>query len=235
MDSNLFFYRLYKMDASGRPIAFLGNAFPIEVNGGLVTCRHVLEISMAPGEYIAVFDNEFNTYTRLEDIRLPSEPDLDLAFLPYALQRDKKEFFPLLTPQQLTMGEDIYSFGYFAIGGSGVGNVERGYFGGRIVNIVSDRADRATITLPFPVLEGLSGSPILTYHNGPKVVGMAIGSRSSRILAAEIVDVEEGDVRLREITNRIVEFGVGYHAVVLIEGLLRLGANQLVVTTEQVP
>ena len=33
----------------------------------------------------------------------------------YALRRKKKEFFPLLTPRDVTIGEDVYSYGFFSL------------------------------------------------------------------------------------------------------------------------
>src|SRR5712691_643195 len=66
--------------------------------------------------------------------------------------------------------------------------------------------EQARMTLPFPVLEGMSGSPILTYHNGPKVVGIGIGNRQTRILASEVIEFREDNAEFRESINRIVEY-----------------------------
>ena len=41
------------------------------------------------------------------------------------------------------------------------------------------------MSLSYAVIEGLSGSPVLTYHNGPKLVGMCWGNLQSRIVASE--------------------------------------------------
>ena len=30
------------------------------------------------------------------------------------------------------------------------------------------------MTLSYPIIEGLSGSPVLTYHNGPKALGVLL-------------------------------------------------------------
>ena len=217
MNLRHFFYKLYLLDQTGEPIQFLGTAFPIAPNGGLLTCRHVVDVEAKRGQTIAVYDNELNKFSRLPSAPiLPSNSEIDIAFLPNALNRPKGEFFPLLLPRDLKIGEDVYSFGYFAIGGDSRA-VEQGYFGGKIVNFFrhEDSNDEASFTLPYAILEGMSGSPVLTYHNGPKVVGMGIGNRSSRILASEVLEYKDGKTEFRETVNRIVEFGVGYHCAAL--------------------
>ena len=51
---------------------------------------------------------------------------------------------------------------------------------------------------------------MLTYHNGPKVVGICRGSGSMRVLAQELTETREGTSHYRETLYRIVEFGVAY-------------------------
>ena len=116
MDIGPFFYRMVGVpkqgDGAGR---FLGTAFPITPDGGLITCRHVVEACTAD-ESLATYDNEKHKLVPIntEAIIVPDSPDyLDLAFVPNALKRDKAEFFPLLEPAIITIGEDVYSFGYF--------------------------------------------------------------------------------------------------------------------------
>lgn len=38
--------------------------------------------------------------------------------------------------------------------------IEQGYFAGRIVNF----SKTPSLTLPYPIIEGMSGSPVLTYR-----------------------------------------------------------------------
>jgi hypothetical protein len=214
-----FFYRLYRT-SGGKPVAYLGTAFPVKPNGGLLTCRHVVDITLENGEAVCVLDNERETLVSVETVQYPIEPSLDLAFLPEGLRRAKPEYFPVLDPTQIFVGEDVYSFGSFVVSGE----TQEGYFKGNIVNFGrSTPGGHAVLTLSYPVVEGLSGSPVLTYHNGPKVVGLAYGSRSSRVTAAEVLDYDDGNVRVRETVNRIVEFGVAYHAATLVAAADDLG------------
>ncbi len=233
MDVNRFFYRVYSLDAADQPLAFLGTCFPIGPDGNMLTCRHVVEASLPENARLGVYDNELGIYRALS--REPvvyANPYADLAFLPNALGRPKAEFFPVLTPQILKVGEDVYSYGYFSIGG-GRGEVESGYFAGKIVNFHQLEHQQAVMmTLPYAVIEGLSGSPVLTYHNGPKVVGLATGNRSSRILAAETLDYKDGAIEFRETINRIVEFGTAMHCAAIVNFLAGVASSGMVVSDQ---
>jgi hypothetical protein len=129
-----FFYRLFLADPGGQPKNYLGAAFAVAPGGGLLTCRHVVSIDLPRGSSIAVYDPEYSRYVPLSNPPIyPTASTIDLAFLPNALGRPKQEHFPLLTPSALKVGEDIYSFGSFAIGGQ-LNALEQGYFAGKIVN-----------------------------------------------------------------------------------------------------
>jgi|GEM_PF-2322973 hypothetical protein len=231
-----FFYKLYLMHANGQPKQFLGTAFPVAPNGGLLTCRHVVDITVPHDCSIAVFDNELSKFTKLPSLpKLSTNPEVDIAYLPNALSRNKPEYFPILSPAELKIGEDVYSFGYFAIGGNS-NSIEQGYFAGKIVNFFNHEHSpkTASFTLPYAVLEGMSGSPVLTYHNGPKLVGIGIGNRSSRILASEIIEFQDSQLEFKESVNRIVEFGVAYHCAAIQSFLKQVGAQGFQVSAVQV-
>ena len=232
MEIAKFFYRLYLLDGHNRLVTYLGTAFPIVPEGGLLTCRHVVDISLQRGQCIGVLDFEANRVMRIQQIVYPQAPALDLAFLPNAFQRQKAEYLPILTPSELKIGDDVYSFGFFAIGGS-VKDIEEGYFAGSIVNFTGS-GQIVSLTLPYAVLEGMSGCPVLTYHNGPKLVGVAYGNRASRILASEVVEVQDHRERFRETVNRIVEFGVAYHPATLERFLCELRISSFVISSERV-
>lgn len=103
------------------------------------------------------------------------------------------------------MGEDVYSFGFYVADG----NANAGYFKGNIVNLTqfNEASDLAGMSLSYAVIEGLSGSPVLTYHNGPKAVGLCYGSVQSRIAPREILEYQDDHLELRETVTRIVELG----------------------------
>ena len=80
----------------------------------------------------------------------------------------------------------------------------------------------------------MSGSPVLTYHSGPKVVGICIGNRSSRILASEIIEYKDNRSEFKETVNRIVEFGVAHHCAAIAVFLSQVGAQDFIVSSGQV-
>jgi hypothetical protein len=236
MDVQRFFYRVHALDVANRPLAFLGTCFPIGPGGNMLTCRHVVEVDLAEGARLGIYDNELQTYRALaQPPVIYANQHADLALLPNALGRPKAEFLPVLNPHVLRVGEDVYSYGYFSIGG-GAAAVESGYFAGKIVNFHQlEHQSAAMMTLPYAVIEGLSGSPVLTYHNGPKVVGVATGNRSTRILAAETLDYKDGEVDFRETINRIVEFGTAMHCAAIVSFLTGLSGTGMVVSDQMVP
>lgn len=236
MDINRLFYRLYSLDSTGQPLAFLGTCFPIGPGGNMLTCRHVVQATLSQDACLGIFDNELGVYRKLsQNPIIYQNPHADLAFLPNALGRPKDDYFPVLTPQVLRVGEDVYSYGYFSIGGSSA-QVESGYFGGKIVNFHQLEHQQAVMmTLPYAVIEGLSGSPVLTYHNGPKVVGVATGNRSSRVLAAETSSYKDDKFEFRETINRIVEFGTAMHCVSIACFLTGVPGSGMVISDQTVP
>ena len=83
-----------------------------------------------------------------------------MSFIPNALGRPKKEFFPILPTEHILMGENVYSVGYYMTSE----NIEVAYFKGNIVNFTRSRemTGLTGISLSYAVTEGFSGSPVLT-------------------------------------------------------------------------
>lgn len=209
MDPRKFLFPIFALGPDGEPQHLRGNAFPVTADGGLLTCRHV--ISVDEGTPLAVLDREQGQLKPVGTATVPDDPTLDLAFLTEVLGRESKQF-PLLSPGDLYVGHDVYTYGFYSPSGR-IENIADGYFKG---NVVSFRTERhVTATLSYPVIEGLSGSPVLMYHNGTKLVGVCFGSESQRVLASEIVELKEGEREYRETVNRIVEFGLAYRSEVV--------------------
>ena len=230
---NRYFFSIHLTGPNLEPRKLLGTAFPIAPDGGLMTCRHVVEVNRGVGERVAVWDDEAHRMVPIEEVRYPQRSGLDMAFIPDALQRSKAELFPILSPERVVMGEDVYSFGYFRAGAA----VDVGYFKGNIVNFsnAGGLPELQRMSVSYAVLEGLSGSPVLTYHNGPKVVGLCYGNTQSRILASEVIEYQDERLTLKETVNRIVELGQAYHVRVVTKFLEEVGAQGYVVSSERVP
>lgn len=230
-----FFYKIYLIDSSQKPVSFRGTAFPIIPNGGLITCRHVVDIaSESKTLQIAVYDNELKRFAAIREIVFPSEQTLDLAFLPNALGRIKEEFVPILELSKFVIGERVYSFGYYAIGGR-VEDVTQGYFSGTIVNMFYNQMKGGcpSLTLQYSVIEGMSGSPVMTYHNGPKLVGVCYGNQAQRIIASEVVEYQDTERECKETVSRIVELGLAHHPSSLINFLREKRVSGFIVSEER--
>ena len=130
------------------------------------------------------------------------------------------------------MGENVYSFGYYLSGN----NLHMGYFKGNIVNFLKSgrTPGSGSMSLSYAVIEGLSGSPVLTYHNGPKLVGMCWGNIQTRIVAREIMEFEDEKGRFRETINRIIELGQAHHAKALINFLQEIDVHDFIVSSQSV-
>jgi hypothetical protein len=94
-----------------------------------------------------------------------------------------------------------------------------------------------SITLPYPLLEGMSGSPVLTYHNGPKVVGVGCENRQHRIFVSEVLEYKDTQREYKESINRIVEYGLAYHPMSIMAFLSSINVNDFLVSekNEQIP
>ena len=230
---NSFFYSIYLTGPELQPRKFLGSAFPITPDGGLITCRHVVDVEKSDGERLAVLDGELQRLVSIEETSIQSLPAWDLSFVPNALGRQKKEFFPILPSDKIFVGNDVYSVGFYKSGE----NFEVGHFKGNIVNFLQSDGtpELKGISLSYPVIEGLSGSPVLIYYFGPKVVGLCYGNVQSRILASEVLEYQDDRLRVKETINRIVEFGQAYHSAILLKFLEEIGVKNYVVSSKTVP
>ena len=98
MEVKLFFYRILIASTDLQVHRFLGTAFPITPDGGLLTCRHVLDVQRGKNEVLAVFDNERNRIVPIECVEVSQHLNLDAAFIPNALQREKQSFYRFYLP-----------------------------------------------------------------------------------------------------------------------------------------
>jgi len=224
-----FFYPLYLMDSAGAPKAYLGTCFPIAPGGSLLTCRHVVNISPQRGLRIGVYD--FKTIIPVEGVRYPADAKLDLAYLPNAFGTKKEEFFPLLSPGRVEIGTAVHSFGFYRH----INTSRRCYLSGDVVEMLEDDDEKyRRLLLPYAVIEGMSGSPVLVNRHGRKVAGICIGSEQRRIVASETIHYRDAEEECKETINRIVEFGVAYHCSVLIDFLKSVGEQRAIISEQRV-
>jgi len=215
------------------PESFLGNAFAVTGTGGLLTCRHVVD--GANGRPLGVVDIGGRDWCKVETVAYPDDEELDLAFLPSAVQRHGVFPLPLLVGVVIPLGEDAIAYGYLVEGFGSSDPLVPTYHRGHIVAKLS-KGSRLTPgrhpswALSFPVIEGLSGSPVTTDHNGMKLIGICYGVEQQRTLAHEVTVVERAGETLREEIHRVVEYGLAYQPQVIESFLSTCAPGEFVVS-----
>jgi trypsin-like peptidase len=234
VDPRRFFFKVYLVDQSNNPRRYLGTAFAVTPRGDLLTCRHVVDANFDERtDRLAVFDDERDVFWFPGEPAYP-ESSLDMALLPHGPESPEGRFLPLFSGE-IPVGQNVYTFGFYARGGR-VQDITQGYFSGTIVNLLRENVPEGiySMTLPYAIIEGMSGSPVLTYHNGPKVVGLAYGSEEQRVVAQEVMDYKDTRREYKETINRIVEFGLAYHVATIIGFLSKAGIAEAVVSDNYV-
>jgi hypothetical protein len=217
MDPRKFHFPVVMLDEAGKPEKLRGNAFPITANGDLLTCRHV--VSTLEGIPLGVVDLAHNRVIPISGVRFPADKSVDLALLPSAIG-PRPSYLPLLSPGALLVGTDVNAYGMYSLGMNGWENITDGYFAGHVVGF---RKDGNIMSLSFPIIEGLSGSPVKTFHNGTKAVGIALGSESQRILASEVLEYRDESREVHETVHRLVEFGLAYRVETILRFCIEAG------------
>ena len=218
----------------GEKPRFLGTSFVVGADGGLLTCRHVAE-SVSDGEQLAVLhaDNAEGKRESIifpEEVLFPADDGLDLAYLPGAASViESRVTWPMGEQSWILMGIEAHAFGFTARGNPFP--VEIGYHSGSVV--VRRHSDPnlggfPSIVLNFPVLEGMSGSPLLSAESpdlSRRVIGICCGNESHRIVAREVVSTEVDGREVREQVQRLVEQGLGLPLWTVLDFLQEIGVE----------
>jgi hypothetical protein len=229
IDPRHFYFPVLAVDATGKPEALCGNAFPVSAAGDLLTCRHVVA-DHGTRDLVVVDRRNGMRGLRVNDVRTPADEKVDLACLPGLLGQGSR-FFPLLTPGELMVGEDVTTYGFYTHG-AGLPGLTDGYFKGHVVGFRTE--PQLTTLLSYPIIEGLSGSPVAHFHNGQKVVGVCQGSEDQRVIARETIEYKDTEREIHERIERVVEFGIASRVETVISLCEEVGVSP-VVSSEMVP
>lgn len=217
-----FFFKVFLVNRQTGARKYRGTAFSVAPNG-LLTCRHVVDISYDRAiEYLAIEDTN-GSLAEVKSIRfsLTDGKSLDIAYIDNPVGK-KRNYFRLSQPNAVVIGDQVFSFGFYEQSEK----ITHAYFSGSIVNLFKNELSKwgtyASITLPYPTIEGMSGSPVLLksdHSELPLIVGMLVGSKNSRVVASEVLEYKDKEKTIHETINRIVEFGVAYHVATIAEFL----------------
>ena len=232
MNPQLFIYRVFHLSKSNHS-TYCGVAFPITANGDFLTCYHVLNQTMEDGDRLVIQDNETGILQTIEDNVLHS-PEIDCSVILNALRRDKREYLPILEPVEIIVGNDVYTYGYYKNRWN-EGSIDDGFFKGHIVNMKPNSLahGKTCLTTSFAIIEGLSGSPLMTYHNGVKLVGLNLGNNQHMIQQSIVCEYEDDKGKFQETTSRIIEHGISLHPNSIIAFLNDNNVEDYTVTSQR--
>lgn len=189
---------------------FLGTGFYIDKKGHLVTCRHVVD---ELNENERLFAYQLGQKKELE-LRIITKSDkYDLAICKSSAS-DILEPWPFFERPFVDIGSDIELYGYLhePLGPNKLPFRQR-YLKGHILGISRDPSYPDSFELNFPILFGMSGSPLVchlpvegTNKMQTGIVGCAYGSRESEVVHHKVVSTGNYEERV----SKIVELGLVY-------------------------
>lgn len=195
---------------------FIGSGFYIDKKGYLITCQHVVD-SIHKDDSLFAYQIGKKRELKLEIVNKSDKYDLVLCkSKPPGLDHP----LPFLDEPFITIGDDVEVFGYW-YEPLGIDNLpfRTRYLKGHITGIPIDSDYSDSFELNFPILFGLSGSPLI-YRVPIKdkselqasIVGCVYGSRECSIIKHSIISVENETEKVA----RIVELGLAYKPKVLV-------------------
>lgn len=207
-----------------------GTGFFISKKGHLLTARHVIEKGLADiksnGGFLAFFpkrDDGLGSWCLpIKQYEFAPHP-FDVAICCTDFQ--SKTFYRLM-PLEIEVWKEIAAIGYpMSVVKKTPENYEvharfhRGYIQ-RLVKPgqlqIGDNPPAFEVN--FPITQGLSGGPMFIYNQQHDfLIGVCVGSIESRVVAYENVDVQEGEVQIREQVVRVEEFGIAHDVRPLLD------------------
>lgn len=190
---------------------FLGTGFYIDNNGHLITCKHVIE-SVREDEKIISYQLGKKQEIEIEIIRSSSKYDISLC---KSISSPTIEtFWPFFDESCINLGSDVEVYGYVnePMGSRELPFRQR-YLRGYVTGISRDSNYPDSFELNFPVLFGMSGSPLvchLKFEGEEKlqtgIVGCGYGSRESEVVHHTFVKTDDYEERV----SKIAELGMAY-------------------------
>ena len=174
---------------------FIGSGFFIGSEGFLLTCRHVVE-GIAKNETIEAFQIGKRRTLELKIINKSNEPDLVLCKT--SIPPDIVEPWPIVADPYISMASEVELFGYVyePLGPHEIPFRQR-YMKGYVTGIPRETTYKDSFELSFPVLFGMSGSPLIfKFHiEGDSnqrvgIAGCAYGCHESHIVKHSVISTE---------------------------------------------
>jgi hypothetical protein len=211
---------------------FLGSGFFIDQNGYLVTCRHVA-FSLQESENLFVYQLGKGQQLKLEIVRSSEKYDICLCKSePPGIEK----FWEFFDEPYTTIGSNVEVYGYIyePLGPNEIPFRQR-YVKGYITGLSRDSNFPDSFELNFPVLFGMSGSPLVCHFSfegesiaRTGIIGCVYASRESGIVKHTVVKSDDYEERVSKIT----ELGMAYKIQALFPLFSGLDID-ICVTTEK--
>ena len=189
---------------------FLGTGFYIDKKGHLVTCRHVVD-ALNENERLLVY--QLGQKKELELKIITKSDKYDLAICKSSAS-GILEPWPFFERPFVDIGSDIELYGYLhePLSPNELPFRQR-YLKGHILGISRDTSYPDSFELNFPILFGMSGSPLVCHlpvegmnKKQKGIVGCAYGSRETEVVQHKVVSTDNYEERV----SKIVELGLVY-------------------------
>lgn len=224
MERNDYFFPVVEM-RDDLPVGLAGTAFTV-APGTMMSCCHVVDRDCD----LAVHDLATDEFLPLGPITTDTQPrPLDLATFESPLTR-KTPPMAFTSSETVRMGSPAWAAGYFSLSPIAY-EIQPAFQSGRVASVLLGAQTphgAAELVLPFPVIEGFSGTPLMIEQgSNTGVAGVCHGSRQQRAVAEQVIDVMDEDRTRTEITYRVVEFGLAFHVNPVAGFLTRVGITEL--------
>lgn len=198
---------------------FLGTGFYFDENGHLLTCRHIVD-ELRENDRFCAYQIGKKRELKLNIIRKSNKYDLALCkSVPSGLEKP----WPFVDKPFVDIGSDVEVYGYLhePLGPNELPFRQR-YMKGHVSGISRDTSYPDSFELSFPILFGMSGSPLVCHfpiegENNKRtgIVGCAYGSRESEVVHHTVISSDNFEERV----SRIVELGLSYMAKAILSVL----------------
>jgi len=195
---------------------FIGSGFFVGSGGFLITCRHVAE-ELARGENLEAYQIGKRRSLGLKII--DKSERYDLALCKSINPPDIAESWPIVTKPYVGLASEVYLSGYVYEPVEDDIPFRERYMKGYITGIAREIIYKDSFELSFPVLFGMSGSPLLSrfriegdMEERIGIVGCAYGCHESSIVKHTVISTDNEIERV----SRIVELGLAHESETLI-------------------
>lgn len=206
-----YIFSLILVENKNKIIDFLGTGFFVRNDGTFLTARHVIDIDWSKldkmkVEIMGAIGSVDKTFAFFKVGNIEHHPKgLDVSLGKLVLNFDCK-FFKLAERREMHLGTEVFTWGFGDTKTEDLGSAAKNiklhprFFKGYICSRIPDFEWMGTKTpsyeLPFPILKGASGSPLLSniQDGETKLIGLVYGTHTSETSTEKSQETSEYEV-----------------------------------------